>query len=234
MSWNGTVTCRHCWNKGHNTRTCPKLTEQWKRRAEDEVANGDGLEGYWTQKYVKRTGLYPDGTQAPKSAKPKQKRRCKYCAATGHNTRTCQVLKTDKAAYVEEVIAYRVKLLEGMKEVGCGVGALLKTERWDDIHCWLITKIKWNLITEQTVGNGDLLVGQNIKETRGGYNSQSTLNFPKIAGVVGETWSKSEVVGPVPVSEPPADWFTAEGCAGVTEQRFENGKSACYHDNYYA
>jgi len=231
MSYNGTVTCRHCWNKGHNKRTCPKLTEQMKRHAENE---NEGNDGYWARKYTRRTGLYPDGSQAPKSAKPKQVRRCKYCGATGHNTRTCQVLTTDKAAYVEETVAYRVKLLQGMKEVGCGIGALLKTKRWDDTHCWLITNIKWNSITEQTVGNGDLIVGRNIKEPPGSYSSRSNLNFPKIEGVVGETWSNSEIVGPVPVSEPPADWYTAEGCAHVMGRAFENRTSACYHDNYYA
>ena len=32
MSWNGTVTCRHCYKKGHNSRSCAKLTEQIKTR----------------------------------------------------------------------------------------------------------------------------------------------------------------------------------------------------------
>ena len=30
MSWNGTVTCRHCFTRGHNSRSCVKLTEQIK------------------------------------------------------------------------------------------------------------------------------------------------------------------------------------------------------------
>ena len=28
MSWSGTVTCSHCYQRGHNKRKCPKLTEE--------------------------------------------------------------------------------------------------------------------------------------------------------------------------------------------------------------
>jgi len=61
MSWNGTVRCRHCYEEGHNRRTCPQLTEQYKRRAENEV-NGGEQEGYWHREYAKRTG----GLMAPR------------------------------------------------------------------------------------------------------------------------------------------------------------------------
>jgi hypothetical protein len=34
MSWSGTVTCSHCYQRGHNKRKCPQLTEQIKDKYE--------------------------------------------------------------------------------------------------------------------------------------------------------------------------------------------------------
>ena len=29
MSWSGTVTCSHCYTRGHNKRKCPTLTQSY-------------------------------------------------------------------------------------------------------------------------------------------------------------------------------------------------------------
>ena len=62
MSWSGTVYCRYCGNKGHNSRTCPQKTEHYRLRAQAEVDNGEAREGYWHREYAKRTGKWARGT----------------------------------------------------------------------------------------------------------------------------------------------------------------------------
>ena len=54
MSYNGTVNCRWCGERGHNKRTCPHYTETLKQRAIAEIENGEGYDGYWGQQYNKR------------------------------------------------------------------------------------------------------------------------------------------------------------------------------------
>ena len=46
MSWNGTVTCSYCYERGHNRRSCPEITanvraeydeaRQWLANAEKD------------------------------------------------------------------------------------------------------------------------------------------------------------------------------------------------------
>ena len=50
MSWSGTVTCSHCYTKGHNKRKCEQLTAQIKDQyegaagmaAKERAAGNDG------------------------------------------------------------------------------------------------------------------------------------------------------------------------------------------------
>ena len=37
MSWSGTVTCSHCYQRGHNKRKCPSLTAQIKSQYEGNM-----------------------------------------------------------------------------------------------------------------------------------------------------------------------------------------------------
>ena len=54
MSYNGTVTCSHCYQRGHNKRKCPSLTEEIKgkydgnsRMAVKERAAGNENDAQW-------------------------------------------------------------------------------------------------------------------------------------------------------------------------------------------
>jgi hypothetical protein len=103
MSWNGTVTCSHCYSKGHNKRTCLRL-----------------------KKYIEEN---PDSYRArlkatqDSYAKP---RRCSYCQETGHNRRTCGTLKSDIHRTKQVNSFWCTKLSDFMKEEGLGIGALVK------------------------------------------------------------------------------------------------------------
>lgn len=236
MSWSGTVTCRHCYKEGHNRRTCPAYTEQVLRHARSE----NDLEGHWTKQYMKRTGLNVDGTKLAKVDREatKSTRRCNYCGATGHNKRTCQPLKDDRATYVAEVLTFRKSVLEAAKEAGCGVGALLKTERYGDVHCWMITQIEWNSVAPNTLGGANLIIGQDVKTAAGTRGSRNGMVFPSLT-VNGVALNEvrnglSQIVGPVIVAGIPADYLTDGGLDSLLARKFDKeARSSDYWNNRY-
>lgn len=66
MSYNGTVRCSYCYNKGHNRRSCPEL-----------------------KKFIEENPDSWRAVQARESKKRASKRKCSWCDNTGHNLRTC-------------------------------------------------------------------------------------------------------------------------------------------------
>ena len=103
MSWNGTVRCSHCYDTGHNKRSCPAL----KKYVEE---NPDS----WRATYYNR---------AKKSG---AKRRCTYCNLRGHNRRTCGNLKIAKAHWIEETKKFRKAWADWMAEEGLTPGAIVE------------------------------------------------------------------------------------------------------------
>lgn len=77
--------CRHCWQSGHNRRTCPSLTEQMKYRADRMIESGQS--DHWMVKQ------YQDRI-SPKGKKISQQT-CGYCEGKGHTRRKCDVLQSD-------------------------------------------------------------------------------------------------------------------------------------------
>lgn len=229
MSWNGTVRCRHCYENGHNRRSCPELTRQLKERA----ANGSS---YAEEQYVKRTGMNLDGTKVAKEQRAKANpRRCTYCGARGHNRRTCGVLTENKAAYAEAAIAYRRRLVEAMRSTGVGIGALTQTERWGETHCWMITKINWAGIDHLRMRHNDLLMGQNVR-TVDNYNQNQWMQFPALEDSDGELIENrnglTQLVGPVVLAGVPAEFFEPSSLSGLMADRFDKeARSSCYWDN---
>jgi len=97
--------CGHCYQRGHNRRSCPEI----KRQIADN----------------------PDGYQAriarDKAAHAKNNPRvCGWCSESGHNKRTCQKLESDRHAKSKEIRDWRKKFLIKAKEVGFGIGTLIK------------------------------------------------------------------------------------------------------------
>ena len=232
MSWSGTVNCRECYQKGHNRRTCPKLTERIKQYAENE----NDPEGHYTQKYAKRTGLNLDGTKVSKAKRAANKgtRRCTYCGTRGHNRRTCPILAKNKAGAVGENREFRAKLLEEMKECGLGVGALVKHE-WNG-SIVMVNHINWHEMTAHKV------LGNNSQPVRlceiGNPRRVSWEYLPKMGDETEQTWGRDRitVVGPVSGSAVaqtmPAGWL--DGKSGLDGQFGKDSQSACYWDNRYA
>ncbi len=236
MSWNGTVRCGHCYESGHNKRSCPQLTETLKRRALEEQAQGEGLDGYWGRRYTKRTGLYADGTAAPKTAKAKQVRRCKYCNKKGHNRRTCPELKEHIATAAVECVEYRTALLARMQELGMGIGALLSTERYGETIGYMVQGIGWEGINHLNGPSGGQSVRAEVLRTEGVSQWQRTQHFgvPALEGA--ESHYRYQVVGPVSGSSVaagvPADWLEAENAQTWAKEYFKERQSPNFYDNY--
>ena len=131
MSWNGTVRCSNCYEKGHNRNGCPTLKEAMQKRL-DADPNDWRATDYFEKK--KRTS----------------KRTCGYCQESGHNRKTCSDAKQDRAGFIQQNQAAREKVLEWLKKSGIGVGALLEYETyWDGKNVGLVEGVNWSAINAQ-------------------------------------------------------------------------------------
>ena len=134
MSWSGTVTCSHCYNRGHNKRKCPTLTESILRDYKDHMAaaadalerNGEVAVGYtqnaerYRVRYMKRTKIDPATGEKVKNKTAKAERMknitCGYCQTTGHTRRVCEAVKADYQVYLVETRQLRENVLAKVRE----------------------------------------------------------------------------------------------------------------------
>ena len=139
MSWSGTVTCSYCYNRGHNRRGCPDITESVRQAYSSAVASlamareesNTGDIEYYTHRVeeqakdlAKRTGVDPrTGKKARKGSS-----RCGYCYQGGHNRRGCPQRKADRIAAHGATSALRRRAIEYMKAKGLGLGAIVMGE----------------------------------------------------------------------------------------------------------
>ena len=238
MSWNGTVRCRHCYGKGHNTRTCPDKTDSYKRRAEGEIAQGEER-GFWHQEYAKRTGKWLDGTAATEMKKKRAggTRRCKYCNKTGHNTRTCPELKEAKATYLADCLRVRGVVNRRLQEIGLGVGALVTIEHYGSPCLYMVEGVSWEEITHETLRSNPGRCIQLRKLTtannNGWHNNYVGLPNLEIHGEVEQDrWSEYAIVGPVPTVPAPQSFLDCEGID--LKDLFAGRQSPDWYENRYS
>jgi hypothetical protein len=180
MSWNGTVTCSHCYQKGHNKRKCEHLTEQIKDQyegaaamaAQERAAGNDG-DAMWyeeraehrRQRYMKRTKIDLATGEKVKNKTAKAERMknvtCGYCADRGHTRRTCEVVKRDKLVFIEESRRVRAGVLADARETGIGVGSMIpiRTSGYNNAGEWgthtslrYVKSVDWNTVTANRAG----------------------------------------------------------------------------------
>tara|TARA_R100001163_G_scaffold39883_1_gene30246 strand:- start:369 stop:1262 length:894 start_codon:yes stop_codon:yes gene_type:complete len=152
MSWSGTVTCSHCYQRGHNKRKCPSLSAQIKSEYEDAVVmvnqqreRGNENDAKWyeqraeekRQLYIKRTkiDLATGEKVTNKAAKAERMKNvtCGYCGQRGHTRRVCEVVKRDKLVFIEESRRERLAAFEHAANCGIGAGSMLpiRTSGWN-------------------------------------------------------------------------------------------------------
>ena len=144
MSWSGTVTCSHCYNRGHNKRKCPTLTKsildnysEWARSTEKFRAEGNEVQADYHEgraersrtEYIKRTKIDPATGEKVKNKTAKAERMknitCGYCQAQGHTRRVCEAVKADYQVYLVETKRVRENVLAAVQESGIGVGSMV-------------------------------------------------------------------------------------------------------------
>ena len=100
-NYNGTVRCGHCYQQGHNKRSCPRKLENLQRQyaeAKDGTTNSHYVE-YYAQQIAKMTGTNPETGATRKRRNESYGRKCSYCREGGHSRRTCPTLKEDQRNY---------------------------------------------------------------------------------------------------------------------------------------
>ena len=144
MSWSGTVTCSHCYNRGHNKRKCPTLTESilndyktWADGAKRHKADDNPVQvEYHSERaeryrimYIKRTKIDPATGEKVKNKVAKAERMknvtCGYCKNTGHTRRVCEVVKADYQVYLVETRQVREDAAKRVRESGIGAGSMV-------------------------------------------------------------------------------------------------------------
>ena len=111
MSWNGTVRCSHCYDKGHNKRSCPELKERMEKRKAEAAESGESMD-WTTRRYFEKK----EGAKV---------RTCTFCKKKGHNRATCPPLAKAIKEYNKRNKKFRKLALKYMKKNGIGVGALV-------------------------------------------------------------------------------------------------------------
>lgn len=238
--------CGHCYELGHNKRSCPQLTEAYKTRAEAEVRSGDGREGYWHRQYAKRTGTWVDGTPAESLAKQRKGavRRCKYCNKTGHNTRTCPELAAAKAAYLDGAGRARNALREQFQTIGLGVGALVKLDHYGTPELYMVTGFNPEHMNHETLlhGNHQAIKLQKLTNlsTTSRWDKTRAVGAPQVPahvlsafGLEQNNYSSFELAGPVEggLGELTDAWA---GCEDVDiKEVFKERTSPNHYDNQW-
>ena len=238
MSYNGTVNCRHCYGKGHNRRTCPDYTERLRQRAQNELDEGNGVDGYFGNQYAKRTGKYIDGTDASslKATRRGSKRRCSYCAKSGHNRKTCPELKGHRATYLTENVEFRTAILAALTERGLGVGALVQTEERGEPILWLCNNVHWNAVTCKNRQASAIGLTRLKTEGVSRWNHSTSVNLPDLPDLIEHGFHNYTIVGPVTASQVEAtcpEGWAQDAEAGFAEHFTKDVKSPNWSDNYY-
>ena len=149
MSYSGTVTCSHCYQKGHNKRSCPVLSRQIEDRyhgnvraavAERKKGNENDAEWYdgraeiYRQQYIQRAkfDLATGEKVTNKVAKAERMKKvtCGYCGQRGHTRRTCDLVKHDQQVFIEQTRRTRKARLQEIREIGIGIGSLVPVTAW--------------------------------------------------------------------------------------------------------
>ena len=197
MSWNGTVRCSYCNQKGHNRSGCPILKENMEKRLEENPND------YYAKEYFEKK-------------QRRTKRKCGYCQAPGHHRKTCPAAKIDRDGFIQRNQAAREKAFEWLKNQGIGVGTLIACETyWTGKVVGLVESVNWSAINARTL----------VDENGVGVPDVSCLNIAKLDGskdrnAVANPRS-AEVLGTIPTrlvaAQVPYDWLASKDKATLSD-----------------
>jgi hypothetical protein len=128
MSWNGTVRCGHCGQKGHNKTGCDELRKEWVRDPN----------GYYGKEWARILAR----KEAPKT--------CSYCDETGHTRSGCALVKKHKVTYARDLLLWRKAIEKYFISIGYGPCALVKYKMEVPYITKINGKAQWTYSDDQT------------------------------------------------------------------------------------
>ena len=128
-----TVTCGHCYDKGHNKSSCKELRQTLRDRIAKNKAllEADNWSSDWEKNNAAR-GLEHASRQLHKLEGKGKTRKCGYCSTEGHTRRTCTERKEHVQTHTENTLKFRRELCDRFISHGLGPGALVEvdTREW--------------------------------------------------------------------------------------------------------
>ena len=239
-NYNGTVTCGHCYNQGHNKRSCSRYTERMQRAYQEAKDDGNAPHiEYYAAQVAKRTGINPETGATRKRRNESYGRKCSYCREGGHSRRTCPALKEDQRNYRRMASVVRRDMLARMQDHGFGVGSLvtMKASQWneaaseyqDTTNAYLVTGIKWENIGPHNQDGNSCVKVMSVKDP----SNQAWMTMPtEVSGSEESRYTRApEIVGATPPEKinPPSAW-TAGARAEENAGCFEKGQT---RDSYW-
>jgi len=113
MGYRRASRCSNCYVVGHTKRSCPSL----RQRAAEAAAKPANERGYYDERAIEQVARYNDSVST---------RSCSYCGEMGHNAKGCKIRKDDIKVSTDYLISWRKQFIAKCKEVGFGIGALIK------------------------------------------------------------------------------------------------------------
>jgi len=157
-NWKRTVTCGHCYEKGHNKSSCKALRQTLRdRMARDKAALEKDVWQYEWEKSSAQSRLANASRELHKLESKGKNRKCGYCSDTGHTRRTCQERKDHVEVNTDKTLRFRRELCDKFIEHGLGPGALVEvdTREWTNnggaeaVALGVVTSIDFSEIQER-------------------------------------------------------------------------------------
>ena len=216
--------CNWCWGRDHNAATCPEKKKYIKERPDSYEAARESVK-------LKR-----------REAREKTPRKCGFCRHTGHNVSTCYTKRTIQKNYKALNSVYRGKVLEEMRIMGLGAGALVnfkpRTREREPIVA-LVKSVKWNRIYAASDGASYSLeleramdppedhfahLSPHRRRSLGSRHLAHTLTRPMMGEIYQreDVWERHlhaggaeiEVISPINATHinPPSNWLNGDLC----------------------
>ena len=132
-------TCSYCYEDGHTKRSCPHLRE----KAENWLANNPDAGEYDKPYYVREVEGYKNIAK---------NRKCSWCEQTGHTKRSCPKRKEAIAKNISKNKEWRAEVLEKLKKMGFGEGALIQDSR-PNPRTYMVEKMNWDKLNVTASGD---------------------------------------------------------------------------------
>jgi len=243
-NWKRTVTCGHCYEKGHNKGSCKAKKQSHLDQIaayEKEIAD-DNFTDDWERNYAQRN-LSRHKAELNKTVNRGKNRKCSYCKEQGHTRRTCSYRNGDMNNFATKTLEAREKFIDRFIEHGLGVGALVMIKNWDAEELAMVSGVNWTYITHHAALGGDQqYIDLITTETLTGRRNSCMLprSIADIEDICkdnpdrGRRESAMTITSPVDVAYP-EDFLTMECCLNTAKLRgdFMKERPYSYHGIEY-